>query len=195
MYLLFASRSKAKTKPQRRISACSSTRTVPICERSWTDIEPETYSLIAYPVAKRLNTLRRHGDLLSRRRWSDGILEIKGMSSERYCALSTLVWQQVEEYNGKRRRKQEKISILHWSIRTRNALPPSSSRSFRTQSHWSFFTGQCIHSEQFLRVHLSYWMCNKFTLHREFRIDTRRAKFEQKTDGILQVCGSNEQGT
>ena len=26
-------------------------------------------------------------------------------------------------------------------------------------------------------------------------IDTRRTKFEQKTDGILHVCGSNEQGT
>ena len=36
-------------------------------------------------------------------------------------------------------------------------------------------------------------MCNQFTLHREFRIDTRRTKFEQKTDGILYVCGSYEQ--
>ena len=34
----FASRSKAKTKPQRRISAFSSTKTVPIGERIWTDI-------------------------------------------------------------------------------------------------------------------------------------------------------------
>ena len=33
-------------------------------------------------------------------------------------------------------------------------LSPSSSRSFRTQSHWSFITGQCINSERF-RVHLS----------------------------------------
>ena len=38
-------------------------------------------------------------------------------------------------------------------------------------------------------------MCNQFTLHHEFRIDTRRTKFEQKTDGIVHVCGSNEQGT
>ena len=46
--LAFASQSKAKAKPRRRTSACSSTRTVPICERSWTDIEPETNSPIAY---------------------------------------------------------------------------------------------------------------------------------------------------
>ena len=48
--LAFASRSKAKAKPRRRTSACSSTRTILICERSWTDIEPETYSPIAFPV-------------------------------------------------------------------------------------------------------------------------------------------------
>ena len=61
--LAFASRSKAKAKPRRRTSACSSTRTLPICERSWTDVEPGTYSHIAYLVSQRLSTLLRHGDL------------------------------------------------------------------------------------------------------------------------------------
>ena len=61
--LAFASRSKAKAKPRRRTSACSSTRTVPICERIWTDIEPRAQFDQAYPVAKRLNTLLRHGEL------------------------------------------------------------------------------------------------------------------------------------
>ena len=59
----FASRSKAKAKPRRRTSACSSTRTVPTCERTWTDAEPGTCSHIAYPVSKRLSALLRHGDL------------------------------------------------------------------------------------------------------------------------------------
>ena len=36
----FACRSKAKAKPQRRDSASSFTRTIPIGERSWTDVEP-----------------------------------------------------------------------------------------------------------------------------------------------------------
>ena len=53
----FASRSKAKATPRRPTSACSSTRTVPIRERIWTDIEPGTQSNQSYPVAKRLNTL------------------------------------------------------------------------------------------------------------------------------------------
>ena len=59
----FARRSKAKAKPRRRASICSSTRTVPTCERTWTDVEPGTYSHIAYPVSKRLSALLRHGDL------------------------------------------------------------------------------------------------------------------------------------
>ena len=59
----FASRSKAKAKPRRPTSACSSTRTLPIRERIWIDIEPEIYSSIAYPVSKQLSTLLRHGDL------------------------------------------------------------------------------------------------------------------------------------
>ena len=70
--LAFASRSKAKAKPRRRTSASSSTRTVLICEKSWTDVEPGTYSHVAYPVSKRLTTLLRHGQLL---REEDGAIE------------------------------------------------------------------------------------------------------------------------
>ena len=159
MYLLFSSRSKAKAKPRRRTPACSSTRTVLIGERTWTEIEPENYSSIAYPVSKQLSALLRHGQL-------------------------------------PRRRKQAKISILYWSIRTRNSLPPSSSSPFKTQSHWSWTTGQCVNSGQFLQVHSSYWMCDQFTLHHKIRIDTRRTNFKQgKTDSILYGCESHGQGT
>ena len=70
--LAFASRSKAEAKPRRRTLACSSTRTVPIGERTWTDIEPEDYSPIAHPVTKQLSTLLRHGHLL---REEDGAIE------------------------------------------------------------------------------------------------------------------------
>ena len=70
--LAFASRSKAETNPRRSTSACSSTRTVPICERSWTDVELGDYAHIAYPVSKRLSTLLRHGDLP---REEDGAIE------------------------------------------------------------------------------------------------------------------------
>ena len=70
--LAFASRSKAKAKLRKRSSACSCTRTVPICERSWTDVESVTYSHITYPVSRRLSTLLRHGSLP---REEDGAIE------------------------------------------------------------------------------------------------------------------------
>ena len=64
--LAFASRSKAKAKPP----ACSSTRTLPIGERSWSDVEPGTYSHVAFSVSKRLSTLFRHGDPLREEDWA-----------------------------------------------------------------------------------------------------------------------------
>ena len=70
--LAFASRSKAKAKPQRRTPASSSTKTVPIRERKWTDIETEDYSPVAFPVSKQLSTLLRHGHLP---REDDGAIE------------------------------------------------------------------------------------------------------------------------
>ena len=70
--LASVSRSKAKAKPRRRTLACSSTRTVPIGERKWTDIEPEDYSPVGYPGSKQLSTLLRHGH---RPREDDGAIE------------------------------------------------------------------------------------------------------------------------
>ena len=60
---LMDGRSKAKAKPQRRESASSSTRTIPIGERSWTDVEPGEYSISDYDVSKKLIHLLRHGSL------------------------------------------------------------------------------------------------------------------------------------
>ena len=127
--LAFASRSKAKAKPRRPTSACSSTRTVPIHLRIWTDIEPGTQSNQAYPVAK---SLLRHGQLP----WEeDGAIEFWRLKDDlRNDFENSQCWsdENVEEQDGRRRRQQEKISILYGLVRTRNSLSPSSSRSFRT---------------------------------------------------------------
>ena len=87
----FASRSKAKAKPQGPDSASSSTRTRPIGERTWTDVEPGKYSLNDYPVSKKLTYLVRHGSLL---RDNDGAIEfwrIKDNLQDHFCVLSSLV--------------------------------------------------------------------------------------------------------
>ena len=68
----FASRLKAKAKPQRLESASSSTRTFPIGERTWTDVEPGVYSISDYEVSKKLIHLLRHGSLP---RENDGAIE------------------------------------------------------------------------------------------------------------------------
>ena len=57
----------------------------------------------------------------------------------------------------------------------------------------SYSAGQCCHSEQLLQVHLSCRMCNQFTFHHQFGIDTWRSTFEQQTDSILSACGSHGQ--
>ena len=50
---------KAKAKPRRPSTACSSSRTVPILERMWIDTEPGIQFDQAYSVAK-ISTLLRH---------------------------------------------------------------------------------------------------------------------------------------
>ena len=72
MYLLLQADQRPKQDHEDLPPACSSTTTLPICERRWTDIEPRTQSDQAYPVAKRLNTLLRHGHLP---REDDGAIE------------------------------------------------------------------------------------------------------------------------
>ena len=188
----FASRSKTKAKPRRPSTTCSYLRTVPILERTWTDVEPGEYSISDYPVSKTTEYSSSSWKATPRRRWSDRILETERCSSEQIRALSILVWY-VEEQDGRRRRQQENISILSWSVRTRNSLPPSSSRSFRTESHWSYIAGQCINPERFLWVHVSHRICNQFAFYHQFWINTGRTKFEQgKTDGILYSRESHE---
>ena len=110
------------------------------------------YLLSDYSVSKKLINLLRHGSL---HRENDGAIEfwrIKDYHQDHFCVLSSWVWRKVEEQHGRRRRKQENTSVLYWFFRS-NSFPPSSPRSFRTQSHWSFITVQCINSEGFLQVH------------------------------------------
>ena len=122
----YASRSKAIAKPRRPTSACS--------------FHKNSSYPVDYPVSKRLNTLLRHGESL---REEDGAVEfwrLKDDLRNKFWVLSILVWWCMEEQDGRRRRQQEKISVLYWFFRN-NSMPPSLSRSFRTQTHWSFFTG------------------------------------------------------
>ena len=63
---VFACRSKAKAKPQRRELAGSSPRIVPIERRNWIDIEPEKYFLSKYEVSKKVIYLLRYSQQVHR---------------------------------------------------------------------------------------------------------------------------------
>ena len=62
----FVGRSKAKAKPQRRESAGSSSRIVPMERRNWIDIEPGKHSLSEYEVSKKVIHLLRHSHQVHR---------------------------------------------------------------------------------------------------------------------------------
>ena len=161
----FASRSTAKAKPQKRDSASSSTRTLPINQKTWTDVEPREYLISDYVWSvKKLTRL-----------WSDWILENKRFSSETFLVLSSLVWWQVEEQDGKEEQTRTYFSIV--LARQEQSWTSDSSRSFRTQSHWSFTAGQFVNAEQFLQIHFSRIMCDQCTFHYQFGIDIGRSKF------------------
>ena len=137
-------------------------------------------------MAKRLNTLLRHGELP---REEDGAIEFwrlkddlrnKFEHSPQYW--SDDVWKSKMARGGGNKKRFQYCTD---SSEKRNSLPSSSSRPFKTQSHRPITTRQCIDSEQFLRVHLSYWMCGQCTLHNKFRIDSGRTKSSKDRQTIF----------
>ena len=173
----FASRSKARAKPRKPSTACSSSRTIPILERTWIDIEPRAQSNQAYPVAERINTLLRHGELP---REEDGAIEFWILKDdlrnkfEYFQYWSDDVWKsKMAGGGGNKKRFQYCTNPSGQEILYLRALQGHSGRNPIVPS----LQDNVIDSEQFLRVHLSHWMCSQFTLLNKFRIDSGRTKF------------------
>ena len=196
MYLLFASRSKAKAKPRRLTSICSSTRTVLIGGRIWTEIEPGTQFESRLPIGKKIETLLRQCHLP---RADDGAIEFWRSKDllrnefEHSQHWSDEMWKsKMAEGGGNKKRFQYCTDSSGQEILYLRALQGHSGRN----PNDPFTPGQCVNSGQFFRVHLSYWMCSQFTLHHKFRINNGRTKFKQgKTDGILYSCESHGSGS
>ena len=109
----FASRSKAKAKPQRRDSASSSTRTSLIGERTLTDVEPGAYSISDYEVSKKLIYLLRHSQKVHRE--EDGAVHfwrIKDHLQDHFVFCHHWSDEKWKRIIGRRRRIKEKISVL-----------------------------------------------------------------------------------
>ena len=145
-------------------------------------------------MSKKLINLLRHGNPP---RDNDGAIEfwrIKDNLQKHFMFChhwstksGRIAWQEEEET----RKDFSIVVILQEKFFHLRALQGHSGRNLVDPS----LQDNCCYSERFLPVHLSRWMCNQFTFHHQFRIDTGRTKFEQKTDGILHVCESYEQRT
>ena len=72
MYLLLRAQQRLKQNHQDVLLSAHPQELLPIGERKWTDVEPQDYSSIDYPVSKQLSTLLRHGHLP---REDDGAIE------------------------------------------------------------------------------------------------------------------------
>ena len=194
--LAFASRSKAKANPRRRTSACSSTKTIPIGERTWTDVEPGTYSHIAYPVSKRLSTLLRTGDLP---REEDGAIELWRLKDcLRYEFENSRHWSgemrksKMAGGGGHKKRFQCCTDQSGHEILFLRALQ---GHSRRNPNDPSLQDNELIPNNLFEYIYHIGCAIN-FSLHHKFRIDIGRTLFEQgKTNNILYGCESYEQGT
>ena len=89
---VFAARSTARTKPQRREFVDYSPSIIPMSERKWIDIEPGNSSLSAYEISKKVIHLLRHSQQVQRE--DDGAVHfwrIKELSSESISTNAVLV--------------------------------------------------------------------------------------------------------
>ena len=191
MYLLLRGRSKAKAKPLRPTSACSSTRTVPIGERKWTDVEPEDYSPVDYQCQNNwllffvmVNYLEKK---MVRLNSGDQKMIIGTISSTLSIGLMKcwrVKWKEAEAT-----RKDSDPSGQE--ILYRRALQGHSGRNPIDPSLQDNVLIRTISSSTCIILDVQ-------SLQPPSQIqDWQRKgqKFEQKTDGILHVCGSYEQGT
>ena len=122
MYLLLWADKRLKQNHEDALLPAHLQDLFPISERSWTDIEPENYLSITYPVSEQLSTLLRHGSLP---REVDGAIEfwrLKDYLRNKFEYSQHRSHEMWKSTMAKRRRKQDKISILYRSIKTRNSF-------------------------------------------------------------------------
>ena len=161
------------------------TETVPIGERTWTDSAPQDYSSIDYPVSKQLITLLRNFNLP---REDDGAIEFWRLKDHlRNRFVQSQHWSDEEwkstmaKGGGNKKRFQYCTDPSRQEILHLRALQGHSGRNLNDHS----FQDNVLIPNDFFEYILSHRMCNQFTLHHEFRIDTGRTTFEQKTDSIF----------
>ena len=195
MYLLLQADQRPKQNHKDVLSASSSTKTILIGERIWTDVEPEDYSPVDFPVSKQLSTLLRHGSLP---REDDGAIEfwrIKDYLQNPFVHSrhwSDEKWKStMAKGGGNKKRFQCSTDPSGQEILHLRALEGHSGRNlFDLTLQDNVF----IPNDFFEYIYHIGCAINLHSIVNSGLI-LGGQKFEQKTDGILHVCGSNEQRT
>ena len=190
----FASRSKTKAKPQRRISASSSTKTIPIGERTWTHIDPQDYSLTDYSGSKKLINLLRHGSLP---REDDGAIEFWRIKDHLqnhfvYCHhWSDEKWKSSMVGGGGQKKRFQYCSDSSGEIIYLRALQGHSGGNLIDPS----LQDNVIIPDGFFKyIHHVGCAINLHSIINSGLIPGGQT-FEQQTDSILSACGSHGQRT
>ena len=190
----FACQLKAKAKSQRREPADSSTRTILIGKRTWTDVEPGEYSFSDNTVSKKLIHLLRHARI---QREDDGAVELWRIKDNvqkhfQHCHhWSDDKWKKSMAGGGGSKKRYQYCTDSSGTFLYLRALQGHSGRNLIDPT----LQDNVIIQSKLLPVHLSCRMCNQFTFHHQFGIDTWSSKIEQQTDSILSACGSHGQKT
>ena len=109
---VFAARSKAKAKPQRREFDVQSI--IPMNERKWLDIEPGESSFSAYEISKKVINLLRHSQTVQRE--DDGAVQfwrIKNFLQNQFPQTPYWSDDRLKACLAGRRRSKKEISVLY----------------------------------------------------------------------------------
>ena len=134
--ILHADRRHKQNQKEENLLALNRSNWKKELDRYWTK---EIFSLRIRGIVESNLSSSSFTTSASRRRRSDSFLENEGKSSESIPTIYLLVWWTIEIMFRSRRRSKKEISVLYRWFRN-NCLFPSSSRTFRTQSYWSFIT-------------------------------------------------------
>ena len=182
---VFAARSKAKAKPQKRETA-ELQSTIPMNERKWIDIEPSEPSLSAYEVSKKVTSLLRHKQTVQRE--EDGAIQfwrIKFHLRNQFSQVqhwSDERWKVCLAAGGGSKRRYQYCSENSGTFFYLRALQGHSGRNLIDP----LLQRDYVIIQRGLFHHIYHIGC-AFNLHSIIKkwIDTWRSGFEQKTDSIL----------
>ena len=190
----FACRSKAKVKPQNEIMPADPQELYLLGKELGPMLNQEN---IQSPILKcRRNILLffRHGSLP---RDNDGAIEFWGLKDHLQNHFvhsqhwSDEKWKSTMAKGGGNKKRFQYCTDPSGEILYLRALQGHSGRNLIDSS----LQDNVIIPNGFFESILSRAMCNQFTFHHKFRIDTRSTKFEQQTDSVLFACRSYGQRT